>query len=298
MALALAAFAATLVGDREAGARMRPLLEPLRPFVLGGAPSVFFGQLPELVIGRLELLAGHPDAAVAELTYAVEQADAMAMALNAIWARIDLARALHRRGSPGDQDDAASTLADADELAARHGIRGLLGEAAGARAELEGRPSAPPTPEVIHTRPVRALTSRTGRRAMAALIKGHDDETLERRFAVPRRQRAVLKGMARGFQPDHARGFTGVIAYEIEPYVIAPPPDSPWRWALEVDGDSARLIEPAPLDAAVTIHLGLADWIRALAGTQNPVTAMAAGRGMVEGDVLVAARLEAMFGAS
>jgi hypothetical protein len=34
-----------------------------------------------------------------------------------------------------------------------------------------------------------------------------------------------------------------------------------------------------------------------MAGTQDPVTTMAAGRGSVEGDVLVASRLEPMFGA-
>jgi putative sterol carrier protein len=34
-----------------------------------------------------------------------------------------------------------------------------------------------------------------------------------------------------------------------------------------------------------------------MAGTQDPVTTMAAGRGDVEGDLLVAARLEPMFGA-
>jgi hypothetical protein len=122
---------------------------------------------------------------------------------------------------------------------------------------------------------------------------------LERRFAEPRRQRALLKGMARAFQPSQAGGFNGVIVYELEPFAIEGPADSPWRWAIAVDSRAgrARLLEPAPLDAAVTVYIGLADWVRVLAGLENPLAIMAAGRCRVEGDVLVAARLEVMFGA-
>jgi putative sterol carrier protein len=56
------------------------------------------------------------------------------------------------------------------------------------------------------------------------------------------------------------------------------------------------VLEPAPLQAAVTIHAGLAEWVRVSAGVQNALTAMAGGRFSVEGDVILAARLEAMFG--
>jgi hypothetical protein len=107
-----------------------------------------------------------------------------------------------------------------------------------------------------------------------------------------------LRAQARGFQPAHADGFRGVIAYELEPFAIHAPPDAPWRWALEVDAATghARLLESAPLDAAVTIHIGLADWVRVIAGVQSAVSAMVAGRCSVEGDVILAACLEAMFG--
>lgn len=131
------------------------------------------------------------------------------------------------------------------------------------------------------------------------MTAGLDDAELERRFAEPRRQRALMKSVARGFQPAQAGGFSGTIAYELEPYGIEPPQDAPWRWAIEVDSKAARarLLEPAPLDAAVTVHFGLADWVRVLAGKQDPLTAMVSGRCSVEGDVTLAARLEAMFGA-
>lgn len=90
-----------------------------------------------------------------------------------------------------------------------------------------------------------------------------------------------------------------MISHQLEPFAIEPPPDAPWRWAIEVDSPAghARLLEPAPLDAAVTIHFGLAEWVRVLAGVQNAITAMGAGRCSVEGDVILAARVESMFGA-
>jgi hypothetical protein len=49
------------------------------------------------------------------------------------------------------------------------------------------------------------------------MVGGLDDADLERRFAEPRRQRTLLKAQARGFQPSQAGGFSGVIAYELEP---------------------------------------------------------------------------------
>ena len=298
-ALCNLALAATLAGDREAGARLRPLLEPLRPYLVGVASTVFLGQLPGWHIGRLELLAGDPEAAVSELRPVVAKADALGLIWHSGAARVDLAIALHRRDLPGDRAQARATLEQAESIAKRYRVDWVANDAARARAELDGRPPAPTPAAAERQRPIRGLTVRTGRRALAAMVRGMDDEALERRFAEPRRQRALLRAMARGFQPAQAAGFRGVIAYELEPFAIAPPLDAPWRWAIEVDAHAgrARLYEPAPLDAAVTIHLGLADWVRVLAGVENAVTAMAGGRCSVEGDVILAVRLEAMFGA-
>ena len=291
------AMAATQIGDQAAGERLRTLLEPLRPYLIQAPPSLFFGNLPEWLIGRLELLAGRPEAAVEELREAAGQADELDLVLTSAWARVDLASALHRCGAA---EEAQAALAEGEEIAARYGLGLITRCAAEVRAELEGRePPRPAWAAEQRTRPIRAIRTRGTRRALAATAAGLEDAELERRFAEPRRQRALMKNVARGFQPAHAGGFSGTIAYELEPYAIEPPPDSPWRWAIEVDSRAgrARLIEPAPLDAAVTIHFGLADWVRVLAGKQDPLTAMVAGRCSVEGDVTLAARLEAMFGA-
>jgi class 3 adenylate cyclase len=295
MGLWALAYTASQLGDREAGARLRPLLEPLRSRIIAAAPTVGFGHLPEWHIGRLELLAGRLDPAIAELRVAVARAEQLEIVWADALARVDLARALHRRGDP---QGAETALAAGEAVAQRFEIGWAQRNAAEARAEIEGRELPQRSPARKSSRPIRAIASRGGRRALAAMAGGLDDAELERRFADPRRQRALAKAQARGFQPAQANGFSGVLAYEVEPYAIDPPADAPWRWAIEVDAAAgrARLLEPAPLDAAVTIHIGLADWVRALAGLQDAITAMAAGRCSVEGDVRVAVRVEAMFG--
>lgn len=294
--ICMLALAATIAGDHDAAIRLRPLLEPLRPFLLQAAPATAHGHIAEWHIGRLELMAARPEAAVEELRVAVARADELGAVWLRAWARVDLAVALHRHGNG---EESSVVLAEGEAVAEGVGLGWVSDRAAEARAELEGceppaaKPSAP-----SRRRPIRALATRGGRRALSAMTTGLGDAELERRFADPRRQRALVKATARSFQPAHADGFCGVIAYEVEPYAIEPPAGAPWRWAIEVDAGAgvARLLEPAPLDAAVTIHVGLADWVRTLAGEQDPLDAMVAGRCSVEGDVVLAVQMEAMFG--
>lgn len=287
--------AAVETGDREAGARLRPLLEPMRSRLVQAAPLLGFGQLPEWCIGRLELLADRPDAAVKELRVAVARAVDLELVWASAWIHVDLAVALHRSG---DTEQARGILSEAESIAARHGVAWAAKCAVEARAEVEGRepPSLRRTAE--RAKPIRALASRGGRRALAALVRDLDDAEIERRYANPRRQRALMRVMARGFQPAQAAGFRGAIVYELQPFAIEPPADAPWRWAIEADAESGRacLLEPAPLDPAVTIHFGLADWVRVMAGIEDPLSVMVTGRCSVEGDVIVAAGQEAMFG--
>ncbi len=284
------------IGERSAVPLLLALLEPLRGRVIQAVPMTVFGQLPEGLIGRLELTAGRPAEAVEELRAAVARADAIGLLTVSGWARVDLAIALHRCG---EAEPARATLAEAQALADRFGLTLISQRAAVARAELEGRAVPPIEHAVVRPRALRAITARTGRRTLAAMVRGLDDAALERRFADSRRQRALLRAQARAFQPSEAGDLHAVVAYELEPFAIEAPPDAPWRWAIEIDGPAgrARLLEPAPLDAAVTIHIGLADWVRTTAGLQNPLHAMVAGRCSVEGDVRLAARLESIFGA-
>jgi hypothetical protein len=148
------ALTATIVGDREAGDRLRQLLEPMRHYVISAAPAVAFGQLPEWHIGRLELLADRPGAAVRELRPAVERADAYELVLASGLARADLATALHRHGDAGE---ATRMLSEAESIAERYGLGWVVRTAAEARAEMEGLELESRTPAAERSRPIRAL---------------------------------------------------------------------------------------------------------------------------------------------
>jgi eukaryotic-like serine/threonine-protein kinase len=296
--IVMLAYTASVIGDRKAGRWLRPFLEPMRSYLVLPVPGLGAGQLPEWHIGRLELLDERPETAVEELRVAVTRADELEMVWASAWVRVDLATALHRRGGSADPAEAESVLSTGEEIASRYGIGWAIKCAAGARAEIEGRKTTQTSRAEDRPRPLRTLAARGGRRALTAIVAGLDDEAVERRFTEPRRQRALMRAMARGFQPSKAGGFSGTVAYELEPLTSIPALGAPWRWALEVDSKCgrARLVEPAPLDAAVTVYFGLADWVRVMTGTLDPIAAMTAGRCSVAGDVRLAVRLEGMFG--
>jgi hypothetical protein len=191
-----------------------------------------------------------------------------------------------------------AALAEAQSIGERYGIGWALAEAAEVRAEIDGHGEKAVSTAAERRRPVRALTARSGRRALSALVGRLDATELERRFADPRRQRALLTAMARGFQPSQADGFEGVIVFELEPHEIEPPADGFWRWAVEIDSAAghARLLETAPLAAAMTLRIGMGEWVRVLAGIENALEAVAGGRATIDGDVALAIRLEGMFG--
>jgi class 3 adenylate cyclase/tetratricopeptide (TPR) repeat protein len=290
------ASAAAIAGDRESGERLLPLLEQMRSRLIVAAPGLGFAQVPEMAIGQIELLAGRLDAAIEELRVAAARAEDCEQVWQGAWIGSELAKALYRSG---DTEQALSVLSAAESTAAKYGLGWAAKCAAEVRAEIEGREPPASDRSAQRSKPIRALASRGGRRALAAMVRDLDDAALERRYADPSRQRGLMRAMARGFQPAQAGGFHGAIAFELQPFAIEPPSDAPWRWAIDVDSEAgrARLLEPAPLDPAVTIYFGLADWVRVMAGIENPLSVMVTGRCSIEGDVTVGARLEAMFGA-
>lgn len=295
IALVLSAHTAELCGARDAAAILRPALERLRGQIGTPFPCVYSGLPAEAGLGLLAVLTDDHDTALRELETTLAVLNTIENRIWAPWIDLYRALALHRRGGPNDRAAAEAALTTASEQTDRLGL-GLGIEIARARAELDGQPIPPRGTGISQTRPVRALQARTGRRALAALVRNQDDAALEHRFANPRRQRALLRAMARTYQPDHARDLTGtIIVYTLEPYAIDPPPDAPWRWAIEFGERTAQLIEPAPLDANLSLRFGLADWVRIIAGIQTPTASMAAGRCRLEGDLLLATRLEAIF---
>ncbi|MEA3020826.1 MAG: sterol transfer family, partial [Actinomycetota bacterium] len=69
-------------------------------------------------------------------------------------------------------------------------------------------------------------------------------------------------------------------------------------WTIEVHGRKATSHRGRVDDAAATVHIGLADFVRVAAGELHPIRALVEGRAEVDGDVVLAVRITDMFGAA
>ncbi|HEX5762611.1 MAG TPA: AAA family ATPase [Solirubrobacterales bacterium] len=168
-ALCILAYAAYTNDDREAGARLRPLLEPLRDHIVAVVPAIGSGLSPEWAIGVVELLAERPDVAARELSDAVARSDRHEIAWASAWYRCDLAVALssQRRCPEGPGDAGRGRIAcraiqgRLGRQARRRGTRRAGGSAAPDRASREWTLEAAPCPRRAR-RPPRP--SRNGER--------------------------------------------------------------------------------------------------------------------------------------
>ncbi len=125
-AAAVAAIAATALGDRERGGRLhRKLLPYAGGIVVGGAGAAYLGPASHH-LGMLAALAGRNDEAIERLTEAVavnERAGALPWLARS---RFELAAALAERAGEGDSDRAGALLADAGRTAEELGMASLL----------------------------------------------------------------------------------------------------------------------------------------------------------------------------
>jgi len=133
-------------------------------------------------------------------------------------------------------------------------------------------------------------------RALARFVDGASDADVERRFGSQAVQRALLTGMARSFDPAMAFGFEGDIEYELTRRAdgdgAGPGGD---RWTIRVADGKARLVPGPGNDPALSLRMGLVDFVRIAAG-DSPAPAFLEGRVEMEGDLSVARRMAEMFG--
>jgi putative sterol carrier protein len=122
-------------------------------------------------------------------------------------------------------------------------------------------------------------------------VRRASDERLERTIGSQRGLRFVFAQMAKAYRPDRAAGWTGDIRYE-----LTGARGSVRTWTLSCGQARARAHEGAAPQPALTIKLGLADFIRMAGRDLDPVKALLSGRMDLEGDFALAMRLAAMFG--
>jgi alkanesulfonate monooxygenase SsuD/methylene tetrahydromethanopterin reductase-like flavin-dependent oxidoreductase (luciferase family)/putative sterol carrier protein len=198
----------------------------------------------------------------------------------------------------------------ADEVDARRAER--LGPAIGAALARREPPrevdpdysiapvaSGPATTSRLHVpsngrpRPsrVQALLAEQGERAFKAFVRRSDDRRLERTAGSGTGLKVLFGAMAQAYEPDKAAGFSGELQYDLR---RADGELVSWTVALGPGGASVR---PGTASApALTLKLGVVDFVRMAGGDLDPGKALLTGRMDLEGDLAIAARLGEMFG--
>jgi tetratricopeptide (TPR) repeat protein len=214
------------------------------------------------------------------------------------------ARLLLERSGAGDRARARQLIDEAVGTTAELGMAALSREAEEIQGRLLGRiDGGSPSGEERQRRAVtrrdraRARLTATGRAAVARWTRGDTDDDLVRRFGSDRAQRALFAAMTRSFQPAMAFGFNGDVVIELLPPADEVDPAAADWWTIEVRGRKAAARRGRSEQAAVTVHVGLADFIRLASGEVHPVRALVESTLHVNGDVMLAARIPDRFGA-
>ncbi len=130
-----AALACMGIGRPDDLAVLVGRLEEFRGEYVVGNGVAFMGPM-ELTLGRAAVVLGRLDAAIADLTTAIRQADRAGAPGFVVEAQYHLAKALSERNGPGDRDQARSHAQDADRQARSLGMTAYLPTA---RSELSSR---------------------------------------------------------------------------------------------------------------------------------------------------------------
>jgi alkanesulfonate monooxygenase SsuD/methylene tetrahydromethanopterin reductase-like flavin-dependent oxidoreductase (luciferase family) len=128
-----------------------------------------------------------------------------------------------------------------------------------------------------------------GRHALARLVATRSDDRLERRFG-PAAQRVFFAGMVRAFDPRMAMGFEGELEFRLRRGGEETP------WTIEIRDGRAR-VRPEPATRPVaSFRIGVADFLRLLAGEKQAPALALDGRLEIDGDIAFAPRVGEMFG--
>lgn len=130
---------------------------------------------------------------------------------------------------------------------------------------------------------------------MERLTDEWSDEKMVARFGSRAAQRAIFMAMAAAFQPAMAAGFSGDLAFDLLSGIDDDGTTDTWTVAVR-DG-KARARPGRPEAPAMTLRIGLADFVRLASGEVGPVRLLVDGKAQVDGDILLGGRLGEMFGA-
>jgi alkanesulfonate monooxygenase SsuD/methylene tetrahydromethanopterin reductase-like flavin-dependent oxidoreductase (luciferase family)/putative sterol carrier protein len=138
---------------------------------------------------------------------------------------------------------------------------------------------------------VQALLVEQGERAFKAFVRRSDDRRLERTAGSAVGLKVLFGAMAQAYEPDKAAGFSGELQYDLRRSN-----DELVSWTVTL-GPEGATVRPGTAGApALTLKLGVVDFVRLAGGDLDPGKALLTGRLDMEGDLAIAARLGEMFG--
>jgi putative sterol carrier protein len=138
---------------------------------------------------------------------------------------------------------------------------------------------------------LQELVAERGEKAFQVFVRRSDDRRLERTVGSDRGLKLLFGAMAQAYQPDKADGFTGELLYELRRANGAVV-----RWTVVIGPESAHVRAGDAREPALTLKLGVADFVRMAGRDLDPGKALLTGRMDLEGDLAIAARLGEMFG--
>jgi alkanesulfonate monooxygenase SsuD/methylene tetrahydromethanopterin reductase-like flavin-dependent oxidoreductase (luciferase family)/putative sterol carrier protein len=181
--------------------------------------------------------------------------------------------ALARREAPPVSDPEYTVVPSASGPPAESGLT---------RATANGRP---------RRAALQGLLAERGEQAFRVFVRRSDDRRLERTVGSDRGLKLLFGAMAQAYEPEKAGGFRGELQYELRRSDGRVVP-----WTVAIAPDRAHAHQGAARAPALTLKLGVADFVRMAGRDLDPGKALLTGRMDLEGDIALAARLGEMFG--
>ena len=138
--------------------------------------------------------------------------------------------------------------------------------------------------------PGRELVERAGEAALARLVRGRSDAQLHRLFDRGPGLPVIFRGMESALVPERAEGIAAEIQYELRGR------SGTLGWVVAIADGKARVRRGSSPDAAVTMRASVPDFVRIVSREAFAPKLLLEGRVEVEGDYLLAGRLDEIFG--
>ncbi|MGH9062882.1 MAG: SCP2 sterol-binding domain-containing protein [Acidimicrobiales bacterium] len=131
-----------------------------------------------------------------------------------------------------------------------------------------------------------------GRAELLQMTDGRSDEEIGREVASMGTDTVLAKvfqGLERAFLADRAAGQTAVVQWDLSTA------DGPRSWQVSVEHGSISAGAGSEATPRVTLALGLADFLRFLAGRLDGMQAFMSGKLRVSGDLMLAQAMQSWF---